>query len=68
MTSVARVSEISAVSETSFDDAVKLGIQRASQTLRGLKSAWIKEQEVELGESGQIKGYKVNMMVTFVLE
>jgi dodecin len=66
--SVARVTEISAVSETSFEDAVKIGIQRAAQTLRGLQSAWIKEQEVQLGANGQITGYKVNMLVTFVLD
>jgi flavin-binding protein dodecin len=68
MSSVARVTEISAISETSFEDAVKTGISRASQTLRGLRSAWIKEQEVEVGANGQITGYKVNMLVTFVLE
>ncbi|MFL6055413.1 MAG: dodecin family protein [Actinoallomurus sp.] len=68
MTSVARVTEISAISETSFEDAVKAGISRASETLRGLKSAWIKEMEVQLSEEGDISGYKVNMLVTFVLE
>ncbi|RJL31726.1 dodecin family protein [Bailinhaonella thermotolerans] len=68
MSSVARVTEISAVSEISFEDAVKTGVARASETLRGLQSAWIKEQEVELSPDGKITGYKVNMMVTFVLE
>jgi flavin-binding protein dodecin len=66
--SVARVTEISAMSETSFEDAVKVGVQRAAQTLRGLQSAWIKEQEVQLSENGQVTAYKVNMLVTFVLE
>ena len=65
--SVARVTEISATSETSFEDAVKVVIDRATQTLRGVKSAWIKEQEVLLGDSG-VTGYKVNMLITFVLE
>jgi flavin-binding protein dodecin len=68
MPSVARVTEISATSETSFEDAVKVGIQRASESLRGLKTAWIKEQEVQIGENGQVTGYQVNLMVTFVLE
>ena len=67
MGSVARVSEISATSETSFEDAIKTGVERAQQTLRNVKSAWIKEQEVQVGDSG-ITGYKVNMLVTFVLE
>jgi hypothetical protein len=68
MGSVARVTEISAISETSFEDAVKVGISRAGETLRGLKSAWIKEQEVQLSEEGDITGYKVNMMITLVLD
>jgi flavin-binding protein dodecin len=66
--SVARVSEISATSDTSFEDAVKIGIDRATQTLRGVKSAWVKEQEVQVGEGGAVTGYKVNMLITFVLE
>ncbi len=64
---VARVSEISATSDTSFEDAIKVGIDRATQTLRGVKSAWVKEQEVQVGDNG-ITGYKVNLLVTFVLE
>jgi flavin-binding protein dodecin len=68
MSTVARVSEISAMSETSFEDAIKVGIERAATTLRNLQSAWIKEQEVVIGEGGAITGYKVNMLVTFVLE
>lgn len=68
MGSVARVTEINAVSETSFEDAMKLGIERAAQTLHGLQSAWIKEQQLVLGEGGSITGYKVNMLVTFILD
>ena len=67
MGSVARVSEISATSDISFEDAIKTGIERAQQTLRNVKSAWIKEQEVQVGDSG-ITGYKVNMLISFVLE
>lgn len=67
MPSVARVTEISAISETSFEDAIKIGIDRANQTLRNLRSAWVKEQEVEIRD-GKISGYKVNLEVTFVLE
>jgi len=64
---VARVSEISAKSDTSFEDAIKVGIDRATQTLRGVTSAWVKEQEVEVS-NGQITAYKVNLLITFVLE
>jgi dodecin len=65
--SVARVTEISAKSDTSFEDAIKVAVERAAQTLRGLTSAWVKEQEVEISD-GQISAYKVNLLVTFVLE
>jgi dodecin len=64
---VARVTEISATSDTSFEDAVKIGIERATSTLRGVRSAWVKEQEVSIGADG-ITGYKVNLLITFVLE
>jgi hypothetical protein len=65
---VARVTEISATSDTSFEDAVKVGLERATHTLRGVKSAWVKEQEVQVAENGAISGYKVNLLITFVLE
>jgi flavin-binding protein dodecin len=64
---VARVSEISASSDSSFEDAVNTGLARANTTLRGVKSAWIKEQSVDV-EDGKIVAYRVNMLVTFVLE
>ena len=65
--SVARVTEISATSEKSLEDAVVQGVLRATQTLRGVSGAWIKEQQVVIHE-GKITSYKVNMLVTFVLE
>jgi flavin-binding protein dodecin len=46
---------------------VKVGLNRASATLRGVTSAWIKEQSVDV-ENGAIVGYRVNLLVTFVLE
>jgi len=67
MNSVAKVSEISARSDKSFEDAIRVGLQRASKTLRGVASAWVKEQRVDV-KDGTIVGYQVNMMVTFVLD
>ena len=49
---VARVTEISARSDTSFEDAVKTGLARAEATLRGVKSAWIKEHLVDVKNGG----------------
>ena len=65
--SVARVVEITATSDRSFEDALQQGVARATQTLRNVRSAWVKEQEVQI-ENGEISGYKVNMLVTFVLD
>lgn len=67
MGTVARVTEISAKSPDGFEDAVKIGIERANQTLRGIASAWVKEQRVEITD-GAIVSYQVNLMVTFVLD
>jgi dodecin len=65
--SVARTSEISATSTKSFDDALRQGVSRAVKTLRNVKQAWVKDQEVEI-EGDKIVRYKVNMKVTFVLD
>ena len=65
--SVARVTELSATSQTSFEDAINQAVSRATATLRGVEGAWIKDQNV-LIEDGNITGYKVNLAVTFVLE
>ena len=65
--SVARITELSATSETSFEDAIQQAISRATSTLRGVEGAWIKDQNVMI-QDGNITGYKVNLAVTFVLE
>ena len=67
MATVARVTELSATSETSFDEAMKEGIARAASTLRNVTSAWVKEQSAVVSD-GVITGYQVNMLVTFVLD
>ncbi|WP_311028332.1 dodecin family protein [Mesorhizobium koreense] len=64
--SVARVTEITASSKVSFQDALEKGIERANKTLKNVKGAWIQEQKVEV-EDGHITAYRVNMKVTFVL-
>ncbi len=64
---VARVTEISAISDNSFEDAIQQGIARATSTLRGVEGAWIKDMNVMISD-GNIRGYKVNMEITFVLE
>ena len=65
--SVAKVSELSSTSSTSFEDAIQQGIARANKTLRNVRSAWIKEQHVRV-KDGKPSEYQVNLMVTFVLD
>jgi len=65
--SVGRVTEITSTSQTSFEDAINKGVQRATKTLRNVKGAWIKEQQIEI-DGERISSYRVNMLVTFVLD
>ncbi len=65
--SVARTTEISVTSSKSFEDAINQGIARASKTIRNIKGAWIKEQEVVI-DNDKISEFKVHMLVTFVLD
>lgn len=66
--SVARVTEIKASSNKSFDDAVREGVARAVKTLKNVKSAWVQNQDVRVDEKGNISEYRVQLKVTFVLE
>lgn len=65
--SVARVTEISSTSNKSFEDALNEGIARANKTLRNVKGAWVKEQQVDVTD-GRVSQYRVNLLVTFVLD
>jgi hypothetical protein len=65
--SVAKVIELTATSETSFEDAINQAVKRATLTLKNVEGAWIKEQKVTISD-GQITSYRVNIMVTFVLD
>jgi flavin-binding protein dodecin len=67
MGNVARITQISARSSQGFDDAVRTGVERASQTLRNVSGAWVKEQKV-IVQDGQITEYQVVLEITFVLE
>jgi len=63
---VAKVTEIISSSEKSFDDAVRLGVKRASETLKEVKGAWVESQQVKV-KDGEIIEYRVTMKITFVL-
>jgi len=65
--SVAKIIEISSESPKSFEDAIVQGIARASKTLHGIKSAWVKEQHVVI-ENGKVAMYRVDLKITFVMD
>lgn len=65
--SIARVVEISATSTKSFEDAIRQGVERAAKTIHGIKSAWVKEQEIKI-EDNKIVGFRVFLKITFVLD
>lgn len=65
--SVAKIIEISAESPTSFEDAIAQGIAKASKTVHGIKSAWVKEQHV-VAKDGKVVLYRVDLKLTFVLD
>ena len=63
---VARITEISSVSDKGFQDAIVQGVERANKTLKNVKGAWVKDQEVTI-DNGKVTGYKVILKVTFIL-
>lgn len=65
--SVAKITEITATSEESFEDAVRQGIAKASETVRNISGAWVKEQNVMI-DNGTVAGFRVDLKVTFVLD
>lgn len=67
MSNVARITEINATSEKGFEDAIRVGVERAARTLRQITAAWVKDQRVEVND-GKVVSYQVNMLITFVLE
>ena len=65
--SVAKVTEITASSTKSFEDALNVGIARADKPLKNVRGAWVSEQKVKVNK-GRISEYRVTMRVSFVLE
>lgn len=65
--SVAKTSEITASSSKSFEDAIKKGIKKMSETVRGIEGAWVKEQKV-IVKDGDVTAYRVTMKITFIVK
>jgi flavin-binding protein dodecin len=65
--SVAKVIEISSTSTNGFEDAIRTGIAKASETIRGIEGAWVKEQKVVV-DGNQVTEFRVSLAVTFTLD
>lgn len=65
--SIAKIIEITARSEKSFDDAIKSGIAKASESVHGIREAWVSDQKVMV-EGNKVVGYQVDLKLTFVLD
>jgi dodecin len=65
--SVAKIIEVTSSSKTSFEDAMKKGVARASKTIKGIRGAWVQDQKVDV-ENGKITAFRVTMKITFILE
>lgn len=64
--SVARITEITAASPKSFEDAINNGLSRANETLDHIEGAWVRDMKVVV-KGGKVDEYRVNMKLTFVL-
>jgi flavin-binding protein dodecin len=63
---IAKVTEIIASSNESFEDALRQGVERANKTLKNVKGAWVKSHKVVV-EDGKVVEYRLTLKVSFVL-
>lgn len=66
--SVAKIIEINAASKTSMEDAVKAGLKKTSETVKGIKGAWVNEIKVVTDDAGNVNEWRVNLRISFVVE
>ncbi len=64
--SVAKTIEITSGSPESFDDAIKLGIKKAAESVDNIQAAWVADQQV-LVKGKKITEYRVQMKITFIV-
>lgn len=65
--SVAKVIEVSARSEESFDKVIEEGLAKAGESVHNIQSAWVKDHEVMV-DNGAISEYGVNLKITFLVD
>ncbi len=62
-----KVIEVLAESETGWEDAAQQAVARASKTLHGIKSIYIKSFEAKV-ENKKIVKYRINAQISFLLD
>ena len=65
---VAKIIEVSASSKTSVEDAVRSGLKKVAETVKGIQGAWINETKVVTDGDGNVTEWRVNLRVTFLVE
>lgn len=66
--SIAKIIEVNASSTTSVEDAVKVGLKKTAETVKGIKGAWVNETKVVTDEAGNIVEWRVNLRITFLVQ
>ena len=66
--SVAKVIELTASSPTSVEDAVKRGLAKAGESVKGIQGAWVNDIKAICGGDGAITEWRVNLRITFVVD
>lgn len=65
--SVAKVIEVNASSTVSIEDAVKHGLKKTAETVKGIKGVWVNEIKAVTDDAGGITEWRVNLRITFVV-
>ena len=65
--SVAKIIEVSASSSVSVEDAVRSGLKKVAETVKGIQGAWINETKVVTDAHGNVSEWRVNLRVTFLV-
>ena len=66
--SIAKIIEVNASSKTSVEDAVKTGLKKTAETVKGIKGAWVNEIKVVTDDDGNVQEWRVNLRVTFIVQ
>ncbi len=66
MSSIAKVIEVIAESDTSWDNAVKNAVAEAAKTVENITEVWVGGMKATV-ENNKITKYRITAKVTFVL-